>query len=624
MDVLQDRLIQLGNAVLESTRFGPDATVDNLPEWNALKHVQLLIAIAREFQIPVPLEEAYRLDSFHQLMLLVRHAQMAADEVQHEVDTCTVGAVFLRQVRHQPAAPFLIFPKEGVTDTYQSFYRVVCAAGNQLVRRGLTAGDRLGLVFPNGSEMLAYYLAAQLLGVVVVPINPALTATDMADVIANCDARLTLFDRQLLHGHGKLAELMPNRSLVVVGVASGLGIEVLRDCRDVVMPTLPSGMGSDGTSVIQYTAGATGLPRGVVLSHRNLLSNAKAVADWFSFAANTRALCMLPMFHGNAQVVSLLAPMWVGGSVVVLESKSALPSFWKMIDTYQIHWTSVMPSMLSALLTFRLPRFDRCLRGIISSGQALPDEVRIKFEAEYQTPVYQAYGLAETASIASLNRYPAGLRRAGSIGMPLPGCRMKVVNEFGETLPDGVTGQILIGGDNVASRYHGAPSLSAQRFRDGWFHSGDYGCRDAEGNFYFATRLDDLIVRGGESLYPAELENVLHGCREVVECAAFGVPDPILGQDICIYVKLREGSPFTVADVKHFCQTRMARYKQPQYVVVVNHLADLRIWPGGLVDNLLRRKLREHFMQQQRMGSAARCEPSEARQIASLPISLPG
>lgn len=332
-----------------------------------------------------------------------------------------------------------------------------------------------------------------------------------------------------------------------------------------------------------------------MLSHRNLLSDARALVDWFAFEPGTRTMCILPLFHNNGQVITLLSPLIAGGSSVILEGKSALPSFWKLIDTYRVNWTSVMPAFLSAFLEYGLKRTDDTLRGIVCGGQVLLDEVRSRFETEYRVPVFEGFGLTETTSFATMNRHPAERRRFGSIGVALPCNALRIVDANGREAAANETGEILIRGENVAARYHGRAELTAERFRAGWLHTGDYGYRDDDGHFFFATRVDDLIIKGGENIYPAEIENVLHGCGDVVECAALGVPDPILGQEVCVYVKLRPASTLGKDDIRRLCEGRIAHYKCPRHVVLLNELDDLPELPKGPTRKILRRKLLAHF-----------------------------
>lgn len=582
---IDDRLKALGERVLGIPSFGSGASIDSLPAWTSLKHIMLLGEVAEEFGIDIELEEAYRLDSFDRLR------EYVASRTSAEISS--IGALFHARALAHGDRPFLIFPKEEAGYDYAAFHRLASAAAKRLEDAGLGRGDRLCLVFPNGAEFLAYYFAAHLLGIVLVPVNPALSAAEMDFIISNSGARLGLFDRNLADVHAQLT--VAAIRLELADGASGFGLGSLAGDRDVVPRAPLDEIGLDDVAVVLYTSGTTGNPKGVVLSHRNFLADATALVDWFAFAPGTRTLCILPLFHNNGQVITVLSPLWVGGSSVIVEAKSALTSFWKLIDTYQVQWTSVMPAFLSTFLEYRLKRHDTTLRGIVCGGQVLLDEVRARFESEYGVAVFEGYGLTETTSFSSLNGYPAERRVFGSIGRALPCNQMMVADADGCELPVGETGEILIRGDNVAIGYHDLPEITRQRFRDGWLHTGDYGRCDGDGNFYFATRLDDMIIKGGENIYPAELENVLHTMGDVVECAAFGIPDPILGQDICVYAKLCDGSSIRAEDVLDYFKGRLAQFKHPRHVVIINKTMGMSELPKGPTRKILRRELERHF-----------------------------
>jgi acyl-CoA synthetase (AMP-forming)/AMP-acid ligase II len=593
-----DKLIAIGNAVIGTRHFGPGSSMQRLGDWSSLKHVQLLGKIAAEFGVDIELEDAYKLDSFERLMQHIE-SQLPQPTAARGGSEPTIGALFHARAQALPDDTFLIFPKEDQTYSYRAFHRLATGAAKRLTAQGLQRGDRLCVVFPNGPEFLAYYFGAHLLGVVLVPINPVLTATEAAYIIENCGARLALFDRQLRPMHDEIRSRSTSVSLAVADSAGAFGLEALRaDTSSTLIETDPA-VGIDDAAGILYTSGTTGNPKGVVLSHRNFLSDARALADWFDLDAGTRTMCILPMFHNNGQVITLLTPLAVGGSSVILEGKSALMSFWKLIDLHRVNWTSVMPAFLSAFLEFDLKRTDSTLQGIVCGGQVLLDEVRTRFETKYCVPVFEGFGLTETTSFSTMNRYPAPARRFGSIGVELPCNQLCIVDDEGQPVADGEIGEIIIRGDNVSSSYHALPEITAQRHHDGWLFTGDYGYRDAEGHFFFSTRLDDLIIKGGENVYPAEIENALHGCDEVVECAALGVPDAILGQEICLYVKLRPDSALSDEDIRQLFFARIARFKCPRHIVVLNRIESLTELPKGPTRKILRRKLREHFASMQ-------------------------
>lgn len=610
MSSLSQQLSALGSRIFTSAPFGPGVSMQNLAEWSSLAHVQLLGRVAAEFGVDIDIEEAYRLDSFERLLHYIERQRGPGDEAPPASAAsatadgdageapATIGALLRARAAARPDEPFLFFPADDRSYTYRAFHGLACAAAETLRAHGLARGDRLCVVLPNGPEFLAYYFGAHLLGVVSVPINPALTAAECAYIVRNSGAKLVVFDRRMTNLREAVrTELADDRGarLASADAASGFGLEALAAAADHATLAPEPDLAADDDASILYTSGTTGHPKGVVLSHRNLLSDARALVDWFAFEPGTRTMCILPLFHNNGQVITLLSPLIAGGSSVILEGKSALPSFWKLIDTYRVNWTSVMPAFLSAFLEYGLKRTDDTLRGIVCGGQVLLDEVRSRFETEYRVPVFEGFGLTETTSFATMNRHPAERRRFGSIGVALPCNALRIVDANGREAAANETGEILIRGENVAARYHGRAELTAERFRDGWLHTGDYGYRDDDGHFFFATRVDDLIIKGGENIYPAEIENVLHGCGDVVECAALGVPDPILGQEVCVYVKLRPASTLGKDDIRRLCEGRIAHYKCPRHVVLLNELDDLPELPKGPTRKILRRKLLAHF-----------------------------
>ncbi|OJB17301.1 fatty acid--CoA ligase [Burkholderia ubonensis] len=614
MSSLSTQLSALGSRIFTSAPFGPGVSMQNLAEWSSLAHVQLLGKVAAEFGVDIDIEEAYRLDSFERLLQYIERQRGPGGDAPHASATPdaaaglagtepdTIGALLRARADTLPDQPFLFFPADDRSYTYRAFYGLARAAAETLREHGLRRGDRLSVVLPNGPEFLAYYFGAHLLGVVSVPVNPALSTAECAYIVRNSGAKLVVFDRRMTHLRDAVrAELGSGNGgdsvtrVAIADAASGFGLEALAAAAAHASISPDPDLAADDDASILYTSGTTGHPKGVVLSHRNLLSDARALVDWFAFEPGTRTMCILPLFHNNGQVITLLSPLIAGGSSVILEGKSALPSFWKLVDTYRVNWTSVMPAFLSAFLEYGLKRTDDTLRGIVCGGQVLLDEVRNRFESEYRVPVFEGFGLTETTSFATMNRHPAERRRFGSIGVALPCNALRIVDADGREAAAGETGEILIRGDNVATRYHARAELSAERFRDGWLHTGDYGYCDDAGNYFFATRVDDLIIKGGENIYPAEIENVLHGCDDVVECAALGVPDPILGQDVCVYVKLRASSTLGQDDVRRLCEGRIAHYKCPRHVVLLNGLDDLPELPKGPTRKILRRKLLEHF-----------------------------
>ncbi len=489
-----------------------------------------------------------------------------------------------------PGRSFLLFPETGREYTYRQFFEVALAAADWLkvIAPGQTT---IALVLRNTPEFLAVYFGAVFLGMTVVPINPDLAAREIRFIIENSESTTVFFDPVF---RPKIAVLEEEMASAVKFLAFGdvadlpevdpTGVEARLP---KVEPTTPA--------VIIYTSGTTGNPKGVILSHMNFLADGRAVSEWFQFTPDTRSLCILPLFHNNGLVMSLTTTLYQGGSIVWTDPKSSLRSFWPLVEKYQATFTSVMPSVLAAILAFGLEGRRSSLQGIICGGQLLPLSLAERFEARFGVPIFEGFGSTEASSYSSFNPYPAENRKLGSVGKVLPVCEMKVVDDTDVEVPDGTEGELCIRGINVAIGYLNLPELQRLRFRNGWYHSGDFGYRDHDGFYYFRSRKDDLIVKGGEKIYPAEVENVLSLHPNVAESAVVGVNDAILGQEICAFVRVRDEAATTESELLAFCAQSLARFKQPKRIVITNQLADMPELPKGPTKKILHRELRDYY-----------------------------
>jgi acyl-CoA synthetase (AMP-forming)/AMP-acid ligase II len=501
-----------------------------------------------------------------------------------------VGALFTAQAASRPTQTFLICPgKDEETFTYEAFRESVRRAATQLVELGLVKDDRFSLIAPNSSEFLLFYFAGLMLGITVVPINPDLSPDEMQYIVDDSRSRLVLFHPALQAKVDVLRrQLAPGIPIQALPTAA----EVARHApSDVPIPDLEPTQ----ESVIIYTSGTSGNPKGVVLMHLNMLADAKAIAEWFQFTPETRALCVLPLFHNNGQITTLLAPLYAGGSTVIVKGKASLMSLWALAAQYGVTFTSVMASILSILLSIPVERKDRTLKAILCGGQVLTASVQDSFEARFGVPVFEGYGLTETTSFSCINNYPAERRKVGSIGCALPVNDMAILDDHGQEVPPGDEGEICIRGYNVACEYLGLPERNATSFANGWFHSGDYGHMDTEGFFYFHGRRDFLIIKGGENIYGSELENVIFKHDAVAECAVIGIPDKLLGEDLCAFVKLAEGARVEPEVLKAFCRGKIAPYKQAKRIVIIDDLGDLPEIPKGPTKKVLYRVLKEYY-----------------------------
>jgi len=450
---------------------------------------------------------------------------------------------------------------------------------------GLKKGDHVSLLADNCKEFVLLYFACLVSGIIVVPINPKLSSREIDFIANNSDSKILFYKQEL---SSKVDTLSIKKISIDLNLFSAS--EHLFSVKN--LDVLRTSLWDD--AVIIYTSGTTGNPKGVILSQANLIYDAQAIAEKFQFNKETRTLCILPLFHNNGQVVTLLAPLSVGGSLVLVESVLVLKSFWEIVEKYQCTWLSVMPSILSVLLREKKSKRRGSLQGIICGGQTLSEEIQKKFEDAFRVPIFEGFGLTETTSFSCFNDYPAEKRRKRSVGRPLNINEMKVLDENGHVVLNEV-GEICICGLNVTRGYYNLPDLNEKSFRNGWFHTGDYGYETEDGYFYFAGRHDFLIIKGGENIYPSETENVLLKHPEIADCAVIGIPDPILGQELCAFVKLTINSSLDKKTIIGFCADYLAYFKCPKEVIIINTLSDLSEIPKGPTQKILYRLLVDYF-----------------------------
>ena len=520
---------------------------------------------------------------------LKQHQQTTADiSIRYN----HVYELFENILRENPNKTFVICPgKEVLRYSYLEF-----ELHTQSYVRFLMSGPSYGLkrvclIAPNSAEFLFIYFAVQCLGITIVPINPALSVDEISYIIEDSDAQLVLFS-STVENKINLNRTNTSCKFQCIELIDETGLAVTEQeefyKNRSIKPT--------DEAVIIYTSGTTGKPKGVVLTHLNLLSDSKALCDHFQFDSNTRTLCVLPLFHNNGQVTTLLAPLWAGGSVVVARGAAILVTFWALVEKYKVTFSSVMASILSILLAQNKENKSNTLKAILCGGQVLTESVHKDFEDRFGVPIFEGYGLTETTSFACINGYPKENRRVGSIGRPLYVNSMAILDDSETEVGPDVEGEICIKGFNVANEYLNLPAENKKSFRDGWFHSGDYGRVDSDGYFIFHGRKDSLIIKGGENIYPSEVENILYQHPIVDECAVIGIPDVLLGEEIAAFVKLADSCNLDAIELKSFCRNKIAGFKQPKVIIIINDLPDLDEIPKGPTKKILYRKLKSYYL----------------------------
>ena len=499
-----------------------------------------------------------------------------------------VEELFLSKLRRNKKKKLLFFPEEKLNYSYQEFHKEYENISKIFILKKFKKKDKVAIVFYNQSKFLTIYFAALSLGLVVVPINPDLSFTEIDYIVKNSQSKICIFTDQLKH---KIKQRKKYISLTkFLKVNTNYKIKGISKHKKNISVKL------NDLAIIIYTSGTTGNPKGVVINHLNILSDAYAISKNFKFDSNTRALCILPLFHNNGQIATFFAPLYEGGSSVITFGKANIYNFWNYINEFKITWTSMMASILSILLSLKIEKKNSSLKGILCGGQILTNEVRRNFEKRFKVPIFEGYGLTETTSFSCINNFPKSKRTIGSIGKALVINDMKIFDP--DTFKEKKTneeGELCIRGYNVACEYHNLNKNNKNSFFKGWFRSGDFGKVDRYGNFYFSCRKDSLIIKGGENIYPAEVENAIYKILEVEECAVIGIPDKLLGENICAFIKMK--SPCTKdEDYLYNKLTKIiGNFKLPKKILLLNKLDNLKEIPKGPTKKILYRKLKTYY-----------------------------
>src|SRR4029079_3287034 len=346
-------------------------------------------------------------------------------------------------------------------------------------------------------------------------------------------------------------------------------------------------IGPDHEAIIIYTSGTTGKPKGCLLTHGNLIANARQISEWLQFTKDDRLLSIMTLFHLNAVSVTTMSALFAGGSTVVSPKFSA-SRFWRIISDYEITSFGSVATMLSMLLTTYpdgVPEglTTSQLRFAMCGSAPVPAETLKRFEETFRCLVIEGYGLSESTCRSTFNP-PDERRRPGSCGMPI-GNEMSVFDDEDKPVADGELGEIVLRGENILKGYYKNEKATATAFRNGWFHTGDVGYRDADGFYFIVDRKSDMIIRGGENIYPREIDEVLYQHPQIAAAAAGGVPDTLYGEEVAAVVVLKPDAKTTEQEVIDYCKARLADFKCPKTVHFVEDI------PKGPTGKLLKREL---------------------------------
>jgi long-chain acyl-CoA synthetase len=450
-----------------------------------------------------------------------------------------------------------------------------------LAAKGIGPGDRVGVMLPNVPHFAIAYYGILRAGGIVVPMNVLLKGRETTFYLKDPEAKAVFAWKDF----SEAAQVGADEAGAECIIVDPTGFfEVLAGTEPAAAE--PVERAGDDTAVILYTSGTTGTPKGAELTHDNMRRNAEGISKLLGLGAEAVTLGALPLFHSFGQTCGLNATMASGGLLTLIPRFDPGKAL-EIIQRDKVNVFEGVPTMYGAMLHHPdAGSFDTStLRVCASGGSALPVEAMRAFEEKFNCKILEGYGLSETSPVASFN-HPDRDRKPGSIGTPIEGVEMKVVDDDGQEVPAGEVGEIVIKGHNVMKGYWNRPEATQESIKDGgWFFTGDMAKVDDEGYFFIVDRKKDLIIRGGYNVYPREIEEVLYEHPAVREAAVVAMPHPDLGEEVGAAVALKDGAQATPEELQAHVKEQVAAYKYPRLVWFVDEL------PKGPTGKILKREI---------------------------------
>ncbi|MFX1324596.1 MAG: class I adenylate-forming enzyme family protein [Promethearchaeota archaeon] len=461
---------------------------------------------------------------------------------------------------------------EDTTVSYNQINEITNKVANFLYDLGIRKGDKVSVYLPNMPEYVYLYLGIPKIGAVTGPVNALFKAREVKFVVGHSEAKAIITVPQFMETVNEIKNEVPDlKHVVVIGEPSEGTLsfwDLMEKASNVAPPPIDLKEKEDVAAIL-YTSGTTGFPKGVLQTHFNIRRNAEMIQEFLQARENFRFMLILPLFHVNAQIVTVMAPFSIGASCILTPGFSA-QTHWETVAKYKASTFSAVPTVLSILLRMPHENLDlSSLEFVICGAAPLPVEVFREFEKTFNCKIVEGYGLTEGTCASSVNPLPTETedrRKIGSIGIPLPGNEMKIIGDKGNDVPPNTKGEIVVKGDNVMKEYFKNPEANAETLRDGWLFTGDIGHMDEDGFFFITDRKKDMIIRGGENIYPREIEEVLYAHPAVSLATVIGVRDNIYGELPKAFIVLKEGESITEEDIIEHCKKNLANFKIPKYV----------------------------------------------------------
>ena len=476
----------------------------------------------------------------------------------------------------------------GRTVSYNEFGEKVNRLAYALKKLGFKKGDFIHVLVENSPETLVAYFAIQKIGCVAGPINGWWKAAEVEYLLNDSKGRGLIIEDQYLPILNEIRENCPDLEVVIEVSESPQPEHV--DLSKLIEEGDPAHIecrsSDDDVCYIFYTSGTTGNPKGVLLTHKNVLADVDGISKALHLEENMCVLVFLPLFHVNAM---LTCTFCMGmGHQMVLRKRFSASEFWEVVDEFKVNFWSAVPAVYQILLTDPTrQKYDlSSLQFGVCGAAPLTEETMKSFEKTFGIPIVEGYGLTEATCVSTINPRD-GVRKIGSIGLALPGQDIKLLDEDGNEVPAGDPGEICIGGDAVMKEYYNRPEETEETIIDGYLHTGDIAIQDEDGYFFIVDRKKDMIIRGGENIYPKEIDNLLASHEKIQEAATIGVPDKTMGEEVKVFVIALDDS-LTEDEVIEYCKQNMAEFKVPKYVEILEE-----DFPRSPIGKVLKKELRK-------------------------------
>lgn len=500
----------------------------------------------------------------------------------------TVREIIDNGAKQHPDRPFL-YATEGVEDSLswaelQTHSKEISALLDQ---QNIKANETVAFLLDNGYWTTLLLLGVMYSGRVVLALNALSGPEALAYVTEHSDARLIFVNEHYQEKFNNVFEQLLNTTKIInTDENTGPDLTFPSVTDDSALPEI----NGDDIAILMYTSGTTGKPKGVLLSHKNVIAGGRNTMAAHGLKSDDIAMCVLPLYHINAQMVSVMGALISGGKLVIARKFSA-SRFWQDIEKFNCTWFSIVPTIISYLI-------DHDAEGVTDSTmQAVKSKVRFgrsasaalspakhqKFEQRFGIHIIETMGLTETAAQILSNPMPPATTKYGSPGIAF-GNEAKIILEDGTTAQTGKIGELMIRGDNVMQGYYKNPEATAEALEaDGWLHTGDLAYEDEDGFFFITGRLKELIIKGGENIAPREIDDILYGHPAVLEAAAFGIDDEHYGQEVMASVALCPGMQVSEQELLNLCIDKLGQYKSPKQISIMDELPK---GPSGKIQRL--------------------------------------